>query len=111
MITILRNIDIADKLVYDMKEDGRRIGGITAVLSDDGDIVITAMDSETELYYDGLVRSVLAYANIRGVNRAVFAIEDERILYRLRGFGFITEDSRVLESISAFFEQGCQSDK
>lgn len=107
MITILRDSEIADKLVFNMKEDGRRIGGITAVLSGDGDLVITKLDSEVELYYDGLVRSVLAFANIRGIDRAVFSIDDERILYRLKGFGFITDESKVMESISKFFEQGC----
>ncbi len=110
MITILRNPNVADKLVFDMEEDGRKVGGITAVLSGDGDLVITKLESEKELYYDGLVRSVLAYANVRGIDKAVFMIDDERQLYRLRGFGFITEKSKTLESISDFFSQGCASD-
>ena len=107
MVTILRNTEIADKLVFDMNEDGKRVGGITAKLSADGDIVITALESEKELYYDGLCRTVLAYANVRGIDRAVFEITDERQLYRLRGFGFITEDSKVLESITDFFSKEC----
>ena len=107
MVTILRNTEIADKLVFDMNEDGKRVGGITAKLSADGDIVITALESEKELYYDGLCRTVLAYANVRGIDRAVFEITDERKLYRLRGFGFITEDSKVLESITDFFSKEC----
>jgi len=107
MVTILRNTEIADKLVFDMNEDGKRVGGITAKLSADGDIVITALESEKELYYDGLCRTVLAYANVRGIDRAVFEITDERQLYRLRGFGFITEDSNVLESITDFFSKEC----
>ncbi len=109
MITILRNPDIADKLVFDMKEDGTRIGGITAQLSPDGDVVISHLESEKELYYDGLCRTVLAYANIRGIDKAVFDIDDERQLYRLRGFGFITDDSKVLDSISDFFAKDCGS--
>ncbi len=108
MITILRNTEIADKLVFNMEEDGRRIGGITAKLSDSGDVIISELDSEQELYYDGLCRTVLAYANVRGIDRAVFEISDERQLYRLRGFGFITENSRVLESINEFFSRGCE---
>lgn len=107
MITILRDTNIADKLVFNMEEDGRRIGGITAKLEADG-VHITDLDSEVELYYDGLCRTVLAYANIRGIDRAVFEISDERRLYRLRGFGFITESSSVLESISEFFSRGCE---
>lgn len=109
MITIMRNPEIADKLVFDMKDEGRRVGGITAVLTDDGDLMITALDSEVELYYDGLVRTVLAYADARGIDKAIFDISDERQLRRLKGFGFITDDSRVLESISAFFSQGCKN--
>ena len=108
MITILRDSEIADKLVFNMKEDDRRVGGITAVLSGDGDLVITKLDSETELYYDGLVRAVLAFANIRGIDKAVFAIDDEHILHRLRGFGFITEGSKTMESITKFFALGCE---
>jgi hypothetical protein len=107
MVTILRNAEIADKLVYDMNEDGKRVGGITAHLSDDGDLVITKLESDQELYYDGLCRAVLAYANSRGVDRAIFDISDERQLYRLRGFGFITKESKVLESISDFFSHDC----
>ena len=107
MVTKLRNTEIADKLVFDMNEDGKRVGGITAKLSGDGDIVITALESEKELYYDGLCRTVLAYANVRGIDRAIFEITDERQLYRLRGFGFITKDSNVLESINDFFSKEC----
>ena len=111
MVTILRDPEIADKLVFVMKEDGRRVGGITAKLTDDGDLLIMKLDSEKELYYDGLVRSVLAYANIRGIDRAVFDITDERQLYRLKGFGFITDESKILTSINDFFSQECASDK
>ena len=107
MITILRNPEIADKLVFDMKEDGKRVGGITAKLSNSGDVVITGLESEKELYYDGLCRSVLAYANIRGINRAFFDIDDERQLYRLKGFGFITDDSKTLDDIGSFFAREC----
>ena len=107
MVTILRNTEIADKLVFDMNEDGKRVGGITAKLSGDGDIVITDLESDKELYYDGLCRTVLAYANVRGIDRAVFEITDERQLYRLRGFGFITEESKVMESINDFFSKEC----
>ena len=39
MVTILRDPEIADKLVYVMKEDGRRVGGITAKLTGDGDLL------------------------------------------------------------------------
>ncbi len=110
MITILRDPEIADKLVYVMKDEDRRVGGITAVLTGDGDLMITALDSEVELYYDGLVRSVLAYAVTRGIDKAIFNISDERQLRRLKGFGFITDESRVLESISEFFSRGCESE-
>ncbi|MBR5090779.1 MAG: hypothetical protein IK093_15215 [Ruminiclostridium sp.] len=107
MVTILRDPSITDKLVFNMEEDGRHVGSITSQLTDDGDLLISALESEKELYYDGLCRSVLAYANIRGIDRAVFAIDDERQLYRLRGFGFIPKDGKVLESINEFFSHEC----
>ncbi len=104
MITIKRNPEINDKLVFEMKEEERIVGTITAMLNDDGDLLITELESEQELYYDGLCRAVLAYSVARGVDRAIFAVDGERRLKRLKGFGFITEESRVLESINAFFE-------
>lgn len=105
MITILRNNEITDRLVFEMKEDEIPKGSVTAVLSDDGDLVITDLESEQEIYYDGLCRSVLAYAVIRGVNRAIFSITDERKLKRLKGFGFISDGSNVMNDIGAFFEE------
>lgn len=111
MVTILRDTSVTDKLVFEMKEDDRHVGSITADLTDEGDLMITDLESEKELYYDGLCRTILAFAEIRGINKAVFAIDDERKLYRLRGFGFIPKDGKVLDSISEFFSRECEGEK
>ena len=104
MITILRNPAVTDKLLFELKEDDVLRGSITAVI-DGGEITITDLQSEVELYYDGLCRAVLAYACVRGIDRAVFEITDERKLKRLKGFGFVSEGSKVLDSIQQFFNE------
>lgn len=104
MITILRNPEVTDKLLFELKEDEVLRGSITAVING-GEITITDLQSEVELYYDGLCRAVLAYACVRGIDRAVFAVTEERKLKRLRGFGFVTEESNVLESVQEFFNE------
>ncbi len=105
MISILRNPEITDKLCFEMRDGDRICGSVCAVLSDEGDLIINSLESEEEIFYDGLVRAILAFASVRGVDRAVFEIEDERKKYRLRGFRFITENSNVLESINRFFDE------
>ena len=105
MISILRNPDITDKLCFEMKDGDRICGKVCGYISNDLDLVIDELDAEQELFYDGLVRSILSFVSLRGIDRAVFSIEDERKKYRLKGFRFITEDSSVLESINKFFEE------
>ena len=104
MITILRNPAITDKLLFELKEDDVLKGSITAVING-GEITITDLQSEVELYYDGLCRAVLAYACVRSIDRAVFAITEERKLKRLKGFGFVSEESNVMESVQEFFRK------
>lgn len=105
MISILRNPDITDKLCFEMKDGDRLCGKVCGYISDDLDFVIDELEAEQEIFYDGLVRSVLSFVSLRGIDRAVFAIDEERKMYRLRGFRFITESSTVLESINKFFEE------
>lgn len=103
MITILRNPDVTDRILFELKDKGEILGHITCDLDRDT-LVVAELESEIELYYDGLVRAVLAFASIRGIDKARFEIEDERKRYRLKGFGFITEESCFMESINGFFE-------
>ncbi len=103
MITILPNTSITDRVVYELKENNDILGKVEGVIENDT-LVINVLESVEEFFYDGLVRAILAYADNRFVKSARFDIDDERKLYRLRGFGFISDDSRVMEDINAFFK-------
>lgn len=103
MITILPNKDVTDRILFEMKENEEVLGNVSGVI--DGDtITISDLNSVEEFFYDGLVRAILAYADNRFVKKAVFDINDERKLYRLKGFGFVTGESNILPDIQAFFK-------
>lgn len=104
MITILQNKSVDDYILYELREGDEVLGSISAKI-DGNELVVFALESVEEIFYDGLVRAVLAYADNRFIERARFEIDDEHKLKRLRGFGFITEKSRVLESIQLFFRE------
>lgn len=104
MITILPNKEVTDRILYELKENDEVLGSVAGVI--DGDrIIISQLDSAEEFFYDGLVRAILAYADNRCVKSAVFDIDDERKLFRLQKFGFITEESNVMEDINGFFKE------
>lgn len=108
MITILQNKDFTDCIRYELKDGDELLGSVSAKI-ENGELVIFELDSAEEIFYDGLVRAVLAYADNRFIERARFDIDDEQKCRRLRGFGFITEESNVLESIQDFFRNdGCK---
>lgn len=108
MITILQNKDFTDCIRYELKDGDELLGSVSAKI-ENGELVVFELDSAEEIFYDGLVRAVLAYADNRFIERARFDIDDERKCRRLRGFGFITEESNVLESIQDFFRNdGCK---
>lgn len=58
-----------------------------------------AVDAGDDLVlYDGIVRSVLFLAAMRGIERAHFMLDDNSVMATL---GFVTVDSNVLEPISS----------
>ena len=102
MITILQNPAVTDCICFELKENGAIRGRICAQI-EDGTVVLFELESEEEIFYDGLVRAVLGYAENRQIDRARFEIHDERKQKRLRGFGFLPENGTEMESIRAFF--------
>lgn len=104
MITILPNKNVTDRVLFEMKENEEILGNVSGTINGDT-ITISQLDSIEEIFYDGLVRAILAYADNRFVKTAVFDIDDERKLYRLKGFGFISENSNVLSDINTFFKE------
>ncbi len=103
MITILQNKEVTDRILFELKEGDEIYGTVAGVINGDT-ITISELDSQMELFYDGLVRAILAFADNRFVKTAVFDIDDERKLFRLQKFGFITEESKILPDISEFFK-------
>ena len=69
-------------------------------LDDGGDIVLC----------DGLVRSVLFKSCLKAIDKAVFQIDDEDKLERLRKLKFIPNDSKTAENIDNFMN-GCENCK
>ena len=104
MITILPNKDVTDRILFELRENEEILGSVSGVI-DEETLVISQIDSVEEIFYDGLVRAILAYADNRFVKSARFDITDERKLYRLRGFGFIDGESNVLADINTFFKE------
>lgn len=104
MITILQNKAVTDCVLFEMKENDDILGSVSGTINGET-ITISQLESVEEIFYDGLVRAILAYADNRFVKTAVFAIDDDRKLYRLKGFGFITDESKVLPDIQVFFKE------
>ena len=68
-------------------------------------VVILALDDGGDLNYcDGLVRSVLFKAELRGIEQALFCLEDAAMLERLRTLRFIQNDEKVLNPIADIME-------
>ncbi|MBR1554756.1 MAG: hypothetical protein IJ644_05100 [Oscillospiraceae bacterium] len=55
-------------------------------------------------YCDGLVRSVLFKAQLRGIERAVFEITNPEIRERIQKLGFVKNNQNSLENISEVME-------
>ena len=74
-------------------------------------VVIFALDDGGDLNYcDGLVRSVLFKAELKGLERADFRIQDPKMRARLELLHFVKNDENILESISDIMDS-CKSCK
>ena len=68
-------------------------------------VVIYAVDDGHDLNFcDGLVRSVLFKAELRGIERVAFYITDPAMLERLRMLRFIQNDENILQNIADIME-------
>ena len=74
-------------------------------------VVILALDDGGDLNYcDGLVRSVLFKAELKGLERADFRITDAKMRQRIELLRFVKTDENVLEPIADIMDS-CKSCK
>ena len=74
-------------------------------------VVICALDDGGDLNYcDGLVRSVLFKAELKGLERAAFRIDSEKMRERLQLLGFVKNNENILEPIADIMDS-CKSCK
>ncbi len=68
-------------------------------------ILIYALNDGNDWNYcDGLVRSVLFKAQLRGLEKAVFEISQPEIMARIAKLGFVKNNQNSLENISEVME-------
>lgn len=68
-------------------------------------VSIYALDDHQDWNYcDGLVRSVLFKAQLKGIQKAVFMIQDTKMIERLVKLGFIKNNQNTLENIMEVME-------
>ena len=61
-------------------------------------------------YCDGLVRSVLFKAELKGIEKAVFLVDNPEMLKRLALLRFVQDDKNTIENISDLM-QNCEKCK
>ncbi len=90
-------------------EDSGAVSGYIAYAYEPEQVVIYAVeDGGDPDACDGLVRSVLFKAELRGLERAVFAMDEPSA--HLRQLGFVRNDEKTLENITEIME-GCKKCK
>ena len=68
-------------------------------------VVIYAVDDGQDYNYcDGLVRSVLFKAELKGIERAEFRMDDAHMLARLHTLRFVKNNEKTLENIADIME-------
>lgn len=123
MLTILEQKDLSayqdliktlpDKSELHLSEahDGEKVKGwILYTYETDQVVIYDVNDGGDWNYCDGLVRSVLFKAELRGIERALFCVDSETMLQRLRTLHFVNNDENILESIADIMN-GCQKCK
>ena len=78
------------------------------------EVTVWALDDGGDLNYcDGLVRSVLFKAELKGLERAVFKVYDARMRTRLKTLRFVQNDDFILENIADIMDscKSCQENR
>ena len=105
--SILASLDlcnVSDIMISEAVSENGVDGYVIYEISDDSITVYDVNSSGDIMLLDGLVRSALFLAAMRGIETAVFTTADRSDLIKLR---FISAESNVLEPISEMLS-GCE---
>ena len=94
----------ADFHLTEAKEEDGVKGYIVYAYEPEQVVIYAVQDGHDLACCDGLVRSVLFKAELRGIERAAFRIEDPAMLERLQLLRFIQNDEKVLHHIADIME-------
>lgn len=93
------------KLYLTEAQDAGQVTGLIVYAYAPERVVIYAVQDGGDLYLcDGLVRSVLFKAELKGIERAEFALQDAEMLERMRKLHFIQNDENILDDIREVME-------
>lgn len=106
MIEILQNKENLDKIEFNARNGEEVLGRIAGVLEGE-EFVVNELDCE-DFFTDGLVRAILNLMSLHGIDKARFELP-ESDLERLRRLRFFSDEPKM-DSINAFFDQGCKSE-
>jgi len=105
---IIQNLNLPELTELHLSEaldDENHIKGWILYAYQPEQILIYSLDDGNDWNYcDGLVRSVLFKAQLRGIEKAVFKITDQAMLARLEKLNFVRNDNKILENISEIME-------
>ena len=87
---------------------GEPIGFIAYSYEGDHTCIYDIDDGGDLMLCDGLVRSVLFKSCLKAIDKAVFEIDDQSKLERLRKLRFIPQDGNTAENIDNFMN-GCEN--
>ncbi len=104
---ILKNLQIsgqAELHLSEAKEENSVKGYIIYAYEPEQVLIYVVSDGGDWNQCDGLVRSVLFKAQLRGLYRAVFLVQDIQMQERLAKLGFMKNDQKILGNIMEVME-------
>lgn len=104
MIEITQNKENFDKIEFNARDGEEVLGRIAGELKGEA-FVINELECE-EFFTDGLVRAILNLMALHEIDKARFELP-ENDLERLRKLRFFDDEPKI-ESIAAFFANGCR---
>ena len=102
MITILRNRDISDKLVFEAKDNDSPIGSITCA-TDGETLFVETLETPYIMLVDGLMRTAMNYALNHYINKCTVNMQSEAVWSELLKRGFVQNNDNHISDIDKFF--------